>query len=278
LIRDSKSLRVIRRILPGFLTITILASGMPAHMFAFQAVPGQGRNGGSDAQQAQQYDQQLQLQQQQQALKGMDVSQRSQDLDLLGSEIEFQLWQLQYERERMKAFLRENFQKHIAAIRRNSEELVQLTTSLQSDVESNRDQPLPSDMIAKTTKIRKLAHEIRTNMAGRKLPPPELRSTVTSTGTGTASIATTPSPSIDPKELVIQKTSEAKTAATKLRDAVEAYLASNNEQTVSVGALQSAAEKQHFDPNSVAILGSSLKLEQLSDEIRAEMRMVNAVR
>lgn len=271
--RDNKTLCVRRRILLTFSMIAVLVSGMSAYALApLQAGQGPqspGRNDNSEAQRAQQYDQQLQLQQQQQALRDMDVAQRSQDLADL-SNLQYKIWQLYFEREKMKAELRENFRQHYAIIRKNAENLVQLTSSIESDLDNNN-QAFTREDIDKTARMQKFAREILDNMAGRKLPKEKpARATVSSTGMAGIGIA-------DHERVLREKTSDAKAAASTLKKAVDDYLASDNEQAVSVSALKTTS-KEHFDPNSVAIIKACVRLQQLSDEIRSEMRMVNALR
>lgn len=255
-----KSLGVSWRIIVSSFILTVLASGIPVFSLApFQA--GQrasGSNNNSQAQRNQQFDQQLQLQQELQA----------DQLRQFGSEMQ----QSEAERARQQELLRANFRHHYAIIRRNAEELVQLTSSLQSDFESNGKQALTHDTIDKTKRVQKLAHEILDNMAGRKVPKPQTpRSSASSTGSAGTGIA-------DHEQLLTSKTGDAKKIAAQVEKAVENYLASDNEQAVSVSALKSAGDKGHFDPNSETIINGTIKLQQLADEIRSEMRKVNALR
>lgn len=265
MIRNSKSLSVGRRILLGSFMITVLGSGISAYAQTGQGP--QGRNNNPDDQRTQQYDQLQQLQQQQQDLRNMDVSQRS---FALSEELPFLMWRVESERARLKELLRANFRRHYAIIRKNADDLTQLTSSLQTDIAGSGDQELTRDMIAKTTKMQKLAHEILDNLAGQKLPKSKAGSAASSTGAVGIGLA-------DHKQLLSDKTNDAKTTAATLKKAVDDYLASDNEQAVSVSALKTTS-KEHFDPNSVAIIKACVRLQQLSDEIRSEMRMVNALR
>lgn len=262
MIRCSKPLHVSWRILVSPFIFMVLASGIPAHALPpFQSghgQPTQGRNNGSQAQRNQQFDQQLQLQQELQA----------DQLRQFGSEMQ----QNEAERARQQELLRANFQHHYAIIRKNAEELVQLTSSLKSDLESSGKQALTRDTIDKTKRMQKLAHEILDNMVGGKVPKPQTpRSTASSTGPAGTGIA-------DHEQLLTIKTRDSKTVAAQVEKAVENYLAGDNEQAVSISALKSASDKGHFDPNSEIIINGTIKLQQLADEIRSEMRKVNALR
>lgn len=262
MIRCSKSLCRSQRILVSSFILTVLASGIPACALPpFQAgrgQPAQGRNNSSQTQRNQQFDQQLQLQQELQAAQ----------LRQFGPEMQ----QNEAARARQQELLRANFRHHYAVIRKNAEELVQLTSSLQSDLESNGNQALTRDMIDKTKRMQKLAHEIMDNMAGRKLPKSQAsRSTASSIGPAGISIA-------DHEQLLKEKTRDARSVAAQVEKAVEDYLASDNEQAVSVSALQGASDKKHLDPNLATVINGTIMLQQLADEIRSEMRKVNALR
>lgn len=262
MIRCSKSLHVGWGILVSLFIFTVLASGIPACALPpFQAgrgQPAQGHNNNSQTQRNQQFDQQLQLQQELQAAQ----------LRQFGSEMQLS----EAERARQQELLRANFRHHYAVIRKNAEELVQLTSSLQSDFESNSNQALTRDTIDKTKKMQKLAHEILDNMAGRKISKPQApRSTVSSTRPAGIGIA-------DHEQLLKGKTRDAKSVAAQVEKAVEDYLASDNEQAVSVSALQGASDKKHLNPNLATVVNGTIKLQQLADEIRSEMRKVNALR
>jgi hypothetical protein len=202
------------------------------------------------AQQIEQYQQQQALMQRQNALH--ELPQQIRDADA--------------ERLRLKAMLRQNFRSHYQIIRKNSQALVQLTSTFEEPSESAVDPAVAREMIAKLARIEKLAHEIRESMAGHELPKVRPAS---GPFISPAEIAQTPA---SHRELLTTKANQTKLAAVELRNAVEKYLANDNEHAVSVDALKQASEKQHFDPNSLVILGNSLKLEQLSREIRTETR------
>lgn len=262
MVRCSNFLGVSWRILAGTFIFTVLTSGIPAGALPpFQAgrgQPAQGRNNNSQTQRNQQFDRQLQLQQELQA----------DQLRQFGSEMQ----QNEAERVRQQELLRANFRHHYAVIRKNAEELVQLTSSLQSDLESNGKQALTRDTIDKTKKMQKLAHEILDNMAGQKVSKPHAsRSTASSAGPVGIDIA-------DHEQLLKGKTRDAKSVAAQVEKAVENYLASDNEQAVSVSALQSASDKKHLDPNLATVINGTIMLQQLADEMRSEMRKVNALR
>lgn len=262
MIRCSKSLHLVWRILLSFFIFTVLASGIPACALPpFQSghgQPAQGRSNNSQTQRNQQFDRQLQLQQELQA----------DQLRQFGSEMQ----QNEAERARQQELLRANFRHHYAIIRKNAEELVQLTSSLQSDLESNDNQALTRDMIDKTKRMQKLAHEILDNMAERKVPKPQApHSIASSTGSAGIDIA-------DHEQLLKGKTRDAKSVAAQVEKAVENYLASDNEQAVSVSALQGASDKKHLDPNLATVINGTIMLQQLADEIRSEMRKTNALR
>jgi hypothetical protein len=263
---DKNFFRISRRILLSSCMIAILASEVSA-----QGTPGQngqGRNNDPDAQRTQQYDQLQQLQQQQQDLRNMDVSQRS---FALNEELPFILWQIDAERARLKEQLRANFRRHYAIIRKNTDDLIQLTSSLESDIENSGNQPLTRETIEKTEKMQTLAHEVLDQMAGRKLPKPKpapAAASSTAVGIGIA----------DHQRVLNEKISDAKATATRMKKAVDDYLAGDNTQAVSVSALQKTSDREHFDPNSVAIISATVKLQRLADEIRSEMRMVNVLR
>jgi hypothetical protein len=256
-IRDTRYLCVSRRFLLYSLMIPVSASALPAH-----ALPVPFQSGRVTTQQQQdQLQQRVQQEQNEQAL-----NQRMNDLH----ELDLKMWSLEVETQRLKQLMRENFRRHYAIIRKDSEDLLQLITSLQADIDSNGDSALTRDMMAKTGKMQKLAREILDNMAGRKLPKVKPSSTALS-ASGTA--AANP----NYRQLLTEKTSAAKATATTLKSSVEGYLASDNEQTVSVGALQKTADKDRsnrFDPNSVVIINAAVQLEQLADEIRLEIRAV----
>ncbi|HKV91644.1 MAG TPA: hypothetical protein VJW20_03740 [Candidatus Angelobacter sp.] len=250
------------RILAGSFILTVLAAGIPAcalpPLQAGHGQPAQGRNNNSQTQRNQQFDRQRQLQQELQA----------DQLRQFGSEMQ----QNEAERARHQELLRANFRHHYAVIRKNAEELVQLTSSLQSDLENNGNAALTRDTIDKTKRMQKLAHEILDNMAGRKLPKPQApRSTASSTGPAGIGIA-------DHEQLLKGKTRNAKSVAAQVEKAVENYLANDNEQAVSVSALQGASDKKHLDPNLAIVVNGTIMLQQLADEIRSEMRKVSALR
>jgi hypothetical protein len=248
--------------------ITAIASGVPGYSLPapFQGGKGQDSSGDIQAQRNQQYDQQQQQQQQQQALDDLMLRQRSEDLD----QLQFRIWQLDAERIRLKEALRENFRRHYAVIRRDADELVQLASSLQTSLETNEDPAVARDMMTKAARMQKLAHEVRSSMGGGRVPKakPLAASAPGMAGAGDA----------DSKQPLVTNVSSAKAAAALLKSSVEEYLASDNEQAVSVSALLRTANKDRFDPNSLAILKSSLQLEQYARKIRSELRELNAVR
>ena len=246
-----------RRIRSIALVIAVLTAGVAAH--ALQAKPGVGRIGNTDAQQEQL--QQQQLQQEQLALTGRQNDLRN--LPILMEEMEA-------ERDRLKYLLRANFRQHYATIRKNSADLVDLTSNLQTSTEGDLDAANVRDILAETKSVQKLAHEILETMAGRKLHKPDAGSSASSTGSVGLGLA-------DHRKLLIDKTSQAKTSAADLKKAIDDYLASDNDQTVSVGALQKPADKDRFDPNLVTIINAAAKLQKLADEIRSELRLINTL-
>ena len=266
MIRDLKCF-FLRRILLRSILILILAPVVPAYALPapLQTGRGQNPNGDAESQRTQQYDQNQKLQDQMQ----MDQAMRHPGNDL--EQLQFRIWQLDAERIRLKELLRENFRRHYAIVRRNAEELVQLSSSLQANIEGNHSPALARDVMAKASRMQKLAHEIRESMAGRGLPKVKASSRPTNAS------GIVPAGEADHRELLIAKMSAAKVTASVLSSSVEGYLASENEQTVSVGALQRSADKNHFDPNLLAILSNSLKLEQLAREIRSEIHALNTL-
>ncbi|HEU4415431.1 MAG TPA: hypothetical protein VFT65_11660 [Candidatus Angelobacter sp.] len=167
------------------------------------------------------------------------------------------------ERLRLKELLRANFLQHYAVIRRNTDELVQLASSLQTSLDSNAAPPPAHDLKAKTVRMQKLAHEIRENMAGWKVPKARRMRARAPAMAGANGL--------DGRQLLRANVSAAQTAASQLQSAVEDYLGNDNEHSVSVRALQTSADKQHFDPHLVAILKDSVQLEQLAREIRSKI-------
>src|SRR5262245_32580845 len=97
LISTIKCLCTSRRILLSLFIVAVLASGVPAHALTafFQAGQGQfpGSLGDPQTQRNQQYDQLQQIQQQQQALRDLDVTQRSMDLERLS----YVIWAIESE-------------------------------------------------------------------------------------------------------------------------------------------------------------------------------------
>ncbi len=266
MLRALKYFCISRKILLYF-ALTVVTSGAPGYALPpFQGGKGQGSGGDIQAQRNQQYDQQQQVQQQQQALDDLILRQRSEDLD----DLQFRIWQLDAERIRLKEALRENFRRHYAVIRRDADELVQLAASLQSGLESNEDPAVVRDMLTQAARMQKLAHEVRSSMGGGRVPKAKPLA-ASAPGMAGASDA-------DGKQLLLANVNSAKTAAGLLKSSVEEYLASDNEQAVSVSALQKTANKDHFDPNSLAILRSSLQLEQYARKIRSELHALNTVR
>ncbi|HET9180784.1 MAG TPA: hypothetical protein VFP59_01520 [Candidatus Angelobacter sp.] len=166
------------------------------------------------------------------------------------------MYEFELERERLKYVLRENFRAHYKIVRNDADELKSLAGELQSYTENHPEPQLSGDMLAKVAKIEKLAHEVRTNMAGRKLPKSE---------SATAAANTT---KLTPQQLLLAQCKTVNELASKLQKAVADYLASDNEQTVSVKGLKKDSGKAGFDPNSVQILTASMQMEQLAQQIR----------
>ncbi|MGC2698113.1 MAG: hypothetical protein WA738_20180 [Candidatus Angelobacter sp.] len=272
MIRDLKCLCILRRILLCSILVSLFASVVPVYALPalffpapLQAGRGQNPNGDAEAQRTQQYDQNQRLQEQEQ--QNQAVRHPGDDLGQLQPKI----WQLDAERIRLKELLRENFRRHYAIVRRNAEELVQLSSNLQANIESNNSPALARDMMAKAGTMQKLAHEIRESMAGHSLPKVKPSPRLANAS------GMVPASGADHRELLLAKTNTAKTTASALQSSVEGYLASDNEQTVSVSALQRGTDKNRFDPNSLAILSNSLKLEQLAREIRSEIHTLNTL-
>lgn len=260
MIRDLKSFCLGRRMLPGSILTAAFVFGIPG--YALQAGRGQNPGGDAETQRTQQYDQNQQLQQQQQ----QDQALRHPVDDL--QDLQMRIWHLDAERIRLKLMLQENFRKHYVIIRRNTVQLVQLTSTLQAILESNGDPPRTRELVDQAGRMQKLAHEIRENMGGGRVPraKPLAISTLGISAENT----------VDDKQVLEASVNAATSAAAQLKSAVENYLASDNEQAVSVTGLQKASDKDHFDPNSLSILSNSLKLEQLAREIRSKANALTA--
>lgn len=248
---------------PFFIFVLSMAASASAFAMPFQAGKGQSA-GDIQSQRDQAYDQQQQIQQQQQMMDDLALRQRSADLE----DLSFKVWQLDAERIRLKWLLRENFRRHYATIRRNTEELAQLTSTLHAILESNDDPPRPRELTEQAGRMRKLAHEIRENMGGGRVPRAKPLKMST--------LGISAEDSADEKQVLEASVNAATAAVAQLKSAVENYLANDNDQTVSVAGLQKAADKNHFDPNSISILSNSLKLEQLAREIRSQANALNA--
>src|SRR5262249_24578421 len=136
-------------------------------------------------------------------------------------ELPYIMWQIDAERERLKEQLRANFRHHYAIIRKNADDLIQLTSSLETDIESNGDQAVTRETIEKTARMQKLAHETLDQMAGRKLPKPQTATAATSATVAGIGIA-------DHQRVLKEKTSDAKATASRLKKAVDDYLATDN--------------------------------------------------
>jgi DNA repair exonuclease SbcCD ATPase subunit len=251
-----------RRSFPSRIQIVFIPGIVLVALSGFcQSGNGRVPPGNTEAQQTQQDDkreQELQREQQEEALR--HPFDNLEQLEQLQSRI----WQLEFERIRLKQLLRENFRRHYAVIRRNAVELVQLASSLQTSLESNGDPALARDMKAKAARMQKLAHEVRESMAGWKVP--KAKALAANAPGITAGIGA------DNRQLLRANVAAANTAASQLKSAVDDYLASANEHTVSVSALQAAADQDRFDPHVVAILNNSVQLERLAPEIRSKIK------
>ena len=231
---------------------TIVVASLVVSKLMAAPSPQNGRGGVPNAaSQQQQSDQLDRTQQQQQQLQNQqDLEQRADNLRRLQD----RMYEFELERERLKNQLRENFRNHYKIVRNDVDELKRLAGDLQSYAETDFAPQFPSEMLAKVAKIEKLAHEVRTNMAGRKLP--EVKSaSATANATG-----------LNPQQLLLTRSKAVTELASRLQKAVADYLADNNEQTVSVKGLKT---NSGFDPNSVAILTASMQLEQLARQIRS---------
>jgi hypothetical protein len=243
----------------------------PATLFLLVILPlsafpqgGGARPGGGDKR-ADQMEQQQQQQQQQ-----WNLDQGIRDRSLALEQLPLLLWQQERDRERINALLRQNFQRRYVVIDRNSEELVELAATLVNDLAGSSDADLARHMPAKVARLDKLAHQIRTSLAGQDLrrykPDAKLREAM--------KVAV----SDDQRQALNEKIRLARATATRLRSSVEASLASSNRHMVSVDALQKAADRRHIDPNSLAILSSALDLERLAYEMRAELKALGRMR
>jgi hypothetical protein len=208
-----------------FFALVIAIAAIPPATALGQSGRGQNRGGDTESQRTQQADQmQQQLDQQQQQMQmDQDIQRRT----LALQELPLKIWLQERERERINQLLRENFRRHYSVIRQNAEELVQLTSTLESDVENNGDSSLGREMQAKVARVGKLAHDIRASMAGQRLPKYKPARTLKASGK-----VTLPGDRRG-TEWLSEKTNAASLAATKLRNAVADYLATNNEHTVS---------------------------------------------
>src|SRR5262249_15490084 len=121
-----------------FCALTLVVSGSATIVYAQTGQVPQVRNNDGDSQRTQYYDQLYQLQQQQQDLRNMDVTQRTNALE----ELPYIMWLVDAERERLKEQLRANFRRHYAVIRKNADDLIQLTSSLEADLENSGNQAL----------------------------------------------------------------------------------------------------------------------------------------
>lgn len=194
-------------------------------------------------------DQNDQIQQQQQ--NDENLQRRMDDLRTLPD----RMYEFELERERLKYLLRENFRAHYQIVRKDADELKRLAEEAQSYAENDSSPQLPADMLARIAKIEKLAHDVRTNMAGRKLPK--------------ANADAAPNPTnLNPQQLLLARSRAVNDLAGKLQSAVAGYLASDNEQSVSVQALKKDSAKNGFDPNSVEIVAVSMQMERLAHQIR----------
>lgn len=249
----------LRGILASSILLVILGATNSANALAGCQSPGrQGPAGNAESQRDQNYDRMEQMQQQQQQEQAL------RDRQYALQQLPNTMWLMEAERARINQELRANFRRHYAVIRRNSDELLQLTSSLQNSVERDVDISTAHDMAKDAQSIRKLAHQIRATMGGGSVPKAKPLKTTTQQNDGTVAA--------NSKQRLQADTRAAKTAAAELKKAIDDYLAGNNEQAVSVSALQKATDKAHVDPNSLAILKNSLQLEQLAREIRVELR------
>jgi len=182
------------------------------------------------------------------------------------------------QRALFQQLLRENFRNHYKTLRVDADKLAQLALALQTYVSSNSDPGLPRDQRAQAASLEKLAHEIRTTLAGSPLPRMKR---VRSAG-GTASVDATSA--IDARQLLLQRVNASSDLAGIIKQATEQYMANNNEHAVSVDALKNAADKTKIDQRLVFIMNSCEQLERIAYDLRtmpktvSEPRAVSAAR
>jgi hypothetical protein len=245
-----------------FLCGLILAATCSIAGHATVEPPQSGREQQPPAQvpDSQQQNQQSDRGQQQQDQMRQDQALGRASSDIISAEARAQadVW----ERARLQQLLRDNFRRHYKILRTNSDKLVQLTSDLQAHVESNTDAGLTRDTLAQAATAEKLAHEIRTTMAGRRLPRMK-PSSPASSNAATSSIAT-----MDARQLLLQRINACSALAATIKQATAEYLASDNEQAVSVNALKKAADKTQIDPHLVHIMNASARLERIAYDLR----------
>jgi hypothetical protein len=242
--------------------IAVIFSGLMQSSIAQQS-SSQLPRGNDDAQRAQQAEQNQQLQEQQRQDQAM--TQRINDLQTL----EPRSREARREREVLRQQILENFQRRYQTLRADAEQLVQLTSELQGNLDSSQSAGFSRKMLAETAKIQKLAHEIQTTMTGRKLAG--MKSAIEHDGVAAALVSLS-----DRRQLLIQEINKSSNLAGNLKSAMAQYLAKDNEHTVSVQALKSSRETQ-LAPQLVSIMLISMRLEYLAASIRAEVRHPSTV-
>ena len=215
--------------------------------------PAGGNSGNWDQQRAQQYDQMQQTidyyhQQDLLAHPGVGASQVR--------ALEAERRREAAAKARLNQAMRENFRKHYRILRDNTEKLGQLTAELQTYADSNPGPALSPDMLAKSAHMEKLAHEIRTTILGRKVPKMQ------------NSKAAPPATPEDARHLFGLRVKAVSLMASNLKQAMDKYLAENNEQSVSVGSLKKAADKTQIDPQLETIWKSAARLERIAHDLR----------
>lgn len=171
-------------------------------------------------------------------------------------------------RARLQQMMRENFRRHFQILRDNAAQLTEITEALRLYVEGHTEAGLPRDLQAKAARMEKLAHQIRTTLSSRHIP--RLNA---STASGMAG-AVKPPFAIATHETLLEEVSGSVSMCAALNKGVEQYLASENEQAVSVDALKRSADKSQIDPHLLQIMRASWQLEQYGYDLRARTRIV----
>lgn len=240
-----------------FLCGLILAAGSISGQAGVEpAQNGRGQQPPVQVPNQQQRDQQYdQAQQQRDQIIRDEALRRSTDQIGIAEE---EAWQ----RARLQQLLRENFRHHYKILRTNADKLAQLASDLQARVDSNSDDGLPRDKLAQAAALEKLAHEIRTTLADRSLPRMKR---LNPAGRSVAAGATA---TMDARQLLLQRINAASALAGTIKQITEQYMASDNEQAVSVDALKRAAGKAQPDQRLVLIMNASAQLERVAYDLR----------